>query len=668
MRTTGPAKGQFLDRKYEHKPWSKLFKDRAEELCKEHEDPVALRARKDLKVTTKAGTLIAKVIGKRVRLRLKNKAYSCHRTPENLTFPKDLREWKTHWGTRIMCSICDGPALYDCTACRTCNSIAHRLCVAEQFTSMQSHLSQLSSPFSISNNSNPHAEAEETKFAHDEGEDDEEDALFGGDSPSVYADHFDTTMQALGMDEFTCLECQRAYSDDVEYFERLKVQLFTARRYILALRLVCRRILGYVERKRFKTLRRGLIFIQAAIRKRRAKRVFYHWRRSQMRVIVIDLLHLPPQALQLNDLVVLTVVDTMKAQQLFRFDKTASKAAEEGFLIPGITAHMTLVLTICRVEEHTAGTVYVVTQQCQLSLRDIDSFLDRLSYSLPFGKRIWWLPQDAKKELTYRVVAEKTGGIVPSHGGAGAPSAKAEAKADAKIGGKAGGVDAGMSSSSLSPAPAPAAAESKHTASPKASPRSALLTNPEAAASASEDKDKAVGGQLMRVLYYPQNPISSVTFMVSGPPLDVLRTPAVTDPHLLARTAARKASSDSEEKKLDTRDSGPQGRATRWWLCLNNLRLYFFQNYGDAKPRFISDLTDAQVGVDPIYTKGNVIFILHRDSRLWLIELSDSSCAEKVAFAVHESQKAQRTKGGSIFMRTADVRVRRSFGFDVDVL
>lgn len=659
MRATLPAKGQFLDRKYEHKPWSKLFKDRAEELSKEHEDPAALRARKDLKVTTKAGTLIAKVIGKRVRLRLKNKAYSCHRTPENLTFPKDLREWKTHWGTRIMCSICDGPALYDCTACRTCNSIAHRLCVAEQFTSMQSHLSQLSSPFSANSSF-----AEESKFAHEEGEYDEEDALFG-ESPSVYADHFDTTMQALGMDEFTCLECQRAYADDVEYFERLKVQLFTARRYILALRLVCRRIFGYVERKRFKTLRKGLIFIQAAIRKRRAKKAFFHWRRSQMRVIVIDMLHLPPQTLQLNDLVVLTVVDTMKAQQLFRLDKTATKAAEEGFLIPGITAHMTLVLTICRVEEHTAGTVFVVMQQCQLSLRDIDRFLDKLSYSLPFGKRIWWLPLDAKKELPYRVVAEKSGGIVPSHAGTGAPSAKAEAK----------GGDAGIhsSSSSLSPAvpapaPAPALVESKLIASPKASHHSALLAGPDSASSDKDrDKDKA-GDQHVRVMYHPQNPISSVTFMVSGPPLDVLRTPAVTDVHQLARNAARKTATETEEKKLDTRDTGPQGRATKWWLCLNNLRLYFFQNYGDAKPRFISDLTDALVGVDPIYTKGNVISIFHRDGRIWLIELSDSSCAEKFAFAVQESQKAQRSKGGSIFMRTTEVRVRRNFGFDIDVL
>jgi len=146
----------------------------------------------------------------------------------------------------------------------------------------------------------------------------------------------------------------------------------------------------------------------------------------------------------------------------------------------------------------------------------------------------------------------------------------------------------------------------------------------------------------------------------------VLRAPAIVDPHQVARikkkSAGAGAGADGGSVKADTRDQGPQGRATRWWLVLCNLRLYFYQNYGDNRPRLVSDIVDAKVIVDPTYTKGNVLCVLHRDTRMWLIEAGEAKLAEKFAFAVSESQKAHARQQGSIFMRTAEVRRKTTWG------
>ena len=691
-----------MERKYERKEWSKLYEHRAQVLLKEKEDPASNRARRDLQMITKAGTLIARKIGKRVRIKLKNKAFSCHRTPENLTFPKGLRDWSTHWGTQLMCSICQTPCFYDSTNCKTCNAIAHRLCVAEQLV-LSGSISQMSS---LSMGSEHKAAADDDDDDEDEdGEPDAEDAVFGEGQEGE--DNFLATLSALGTDEYNCMDCHRGYQEDVDYFDKLKVKLTRGRRLVLAMRLVCRRILCYIERKRFKKLRKGLILIQSGIRKRRAKRVFFHWRRSQMRVIVIDVLHLPLGAIKENDLVVLTAVDPMKNQQLFRIDKDASRAIDEGFLIPGITSHMTVVITLCRVEEHTANTVFVIQEQCQLSLRDIDEFLLKLPYALPFGKRIWWHPTDPKKDFPYRIVTEKTGGIVSGHSSTSAnhssgldyaaiakpssPFALGEREhkqhRDAKSAG--GDVSApdqasgGCSKSGFASGAVTAEHKSLYVASPSPSrghsPAAGSLrhglineglggSSPHTphspcSISAAQQADTAKSSHYVRVLYAPQNPISSMVVTISGPPLDVLRAPAVIDVHQLARIQKNKSDGDSSGK-LDTHDQGPQGRATRWWLCLNNLRLYFYQNHGDIRPRFVSDIVEAQVVVDRTYTKGNVVSVLHHDSRLWLLELGEAKLADKFVFAVTESQKAHAQPQGSIFMRTSDVRKHRTFGFD----
>ena len=38
-----------------------------------------------------------------------------------------------------------------------------------------------------------------------------------------------------------------------------------------------------------------------------------------------------------------------------------------------------------------------------------------------------------------------------------------------------------------------------------------------------------------------------------------------------------------------------QGRTTQWWICLANLKLYFYQFFGDTRARYVSDLSHAAV-------------------------------------------------------------------------
>lgn len=640
-----------MERKYPHKRWSDLYKQRSEALIKESEAPASLVQRKNLQLTTQMGTLIARMVGRRVRAKLKNKAFSCHRTIENLTYPKDLREWKTHWGSQLLCTICLTPALFDCTSCRTCNSIAHRLCAAELYTMQQQ--GSIASSLSLSSASL----LEEDEDSDDDDDGDAPRGVGGSTTELGLEASFEDSFAALGMDEYNCSSCLQSYQDDVEYYERLRVKLARDRRWILALRLICRRILGYVERARFKKLRRGLVAIQTAIRKRRAKRVFFYWRRSQMRIVIVDLLHLPPATVLKNDLVSLCVVDPIKAQQLFRFDKTAAAALEEGFLIPGMTSHMSLVLSLCRVEEHTANSIYVIQEQCQLSVRDIDNFLEKLSYRLPFGKRVWWLPTDARKDFPYQIRAVPSGGLVAATSAAGAERESREQKEGRE---RAQSPQA-ESKDGRSPTPAHNVKHSRpHTPA-------------EAKAEKADRNDRSEKGEradktddyFLRVLYYPQNPISAVVFLLAGPPVDILRLPPVKDIHAHARN--KPGAEDEAKKKLVTHDAGPAGRTTRWWLCMSNLRLFFFQAHGDVKPRFVSDIVDAAVGVDPAYTRGNVVQILHVDGRCWLLDLQSDRDAQQLEFAVKESQKAHRAQRGSIFLRTNDVRKRRMFGFGLEV-
>ena len=198
--------------------------------------------------------------------------------------------------------------------------------------------------------------------------------------------------RAIGMDLFTCGSCRLGQGQDGEYYDRLYEKLEGERRYVLACRVVARKILAFVERMRFKKLRKSLILIQSGIRKRKAKKWLFYLRRNQIRVVTIDMVDLPTQVRDM-DIICVTVVDPMKhGMQLFRFDKSAGECRKEGFFIPGISAMMTICITILRLEDHTAGFSYFTLAQAQLTVRD-GKYDERRTYNVQLSTNISWGPQ-----------------------------------------------------------------------------------------------------------------------------------------------------------------------------------------------------------------------------------------------------------------------------------
>ena len=390
--------------------------------------------------------------------------------------------------------------------------------------------------------------------------------------------------------------------------------------------------------------------------------------------------------------------------QIFRFDKTLEQAQQDGFFIAGINALVTICFTIARLDEHSAGSVYIPYAQAILTVRDSD-YSERRTYNLQFLQSINWFPTDIKNQYHYSL--EK----IPK------PKGKNPADADAK------GVDPGISHGTLDMTHEKHVdfrSEEKHTDtlphnmhSESKDPLQALssfsvhkdhkgemkeMTDKEM----KEAKDSKEGGsgvyslealhnktmrnmaivqqeargQKMRINYFPNNPIASMGLLVMGPPLEELRKPP--DMYSILREQslkANKASHDDtgnalpDDKPAVKKKGNLEGRLTVWWLALCNLRLYFYQFHGDIKPRLIADISHAQVEVSTEYSHGTVISILFQDKRHWYIECEDKKIAQRFEFAVVESQKALHKKGGSIFMKSDEVNKKsnRDYGFHMHI-
>lgn len=638
------------------KSWIKSYDSRRSDLLSEKEEGRVPEERRNLATTIAMGSIIAKRLGKKVRRRLHTKKYSCHRTIDNLHESPAPAAWKAVMGTQVVCDVCGVVALNDSVACVTCNAVAHRLCVGLVTKNLRG------------------ADKEEAKTGGELKEvsdeesgsssDDESDGAMEGNGINSVVSKV-SLLQTVGADDFQCINCRHDIKNDEEFFDRLHGKLAESRRFVLAVRVVARKILAYVERHRFKKLRKGLILIQSCIRRRRAKRWLFFLRRNAIRVVILNFMDLPPGLLR-TDIVCITCVDTMKhGQQIFRFDKTVEAIeAKEAFFVPGISALMTIVISILRLDEHSAGTVYYNLCQTQLSVRDGD-YTEKRPYNLSLSKNITWAPVDTRGDYHYHIEKIKA----PAKKKASATEDAANS-VDVKGGGGLDGVSRGRSGSALI-ATADAKAESKGLAH-TTSPHKGELAEAKPTASGSgvvaerklspmevlSEQSAALNGQKIRMYYRPLNPISSVCLLASGPPLEDLRKPAETDLRLLA---LKKVEDTAKLKSM------VEGRTTLWWLVCSRLKLYFFQYHGDPKPRLVADVAHANVEIDPQYMHRCVVKIRHADKREWLLEFEDFKKALKFEFAVNESQAASKTEGGSMFMTTSDLKQRFQYGHGVHI-
>ena len=246
-------------------------------------------------------------------------------------------EWQPHWGAQTLCSYCDKPALSDCLFCKTCNSVTHFLCL--EYYQHTGEL-RMSHPFSPNNN-----------------------------------DH-------------VCLNCRNFMEEEyINHRKAKEIDLDNQLKRLCAIKIT-RQVIIYLERKKLRRKIASIIFVQSHFRRYIVQRQHEIWKRSKLRTLVIELMNLPSKVIT-NGIVVLTGLDTFTNTQLIRIDKKGDVALKESFLIPGVTAQMSLYFTLAvRDESSGTGNQYIMISQGQLALRDVSGYMDKKILSISYVDKI----------------------------------------------------------------------------------------------------------------------------------------------------------------------------------------------------------------------------------------------------------------------------------------
>lgn len=119
----------------------------------------------------------------------------------------------------------------------------------------------------------------------------------------------------------------------------------------------------------------------------------------------------------------------------------------------------------------------------------------------------------------------------------------------------------------------------------------------------------------------------------TAPPLDILRRPV--ESYMVSSHAAITGVAKAKE------------RTSRWWICIAELKLIFYQCVGDSKQRYVSNIRDttAAVSKDALMT----VIINFGDRKKWLITFTTIGEAKRFAFIVNESKRA--LDGNSLFFK-----------------
>lgn len=117
---------------------------------------------------------------------------------------------------------------------------------------------------------------------------------------------------------------------------------------------------------------------------------------------------------------------------------------------------------------------------------------------------------------------------------------------------------------------------------------------------------------------------------VLAPPLDILKRPI--ESYVVSSGAA---------------GTGPKAkeRTTRWWICLAELKIIFYQFMGDSKQRYVCMIDDANIAV----SKENkcVVLVNFGDRKKWSITFQSPAESHRFAFNVAECRRA--AEGSSMF-------------------
>jgi hypothetical protein len=185
------------------------------------------------------------------------------------------------------------------------------------------------------------------------------------------------------MEPFECPNCEEALDADYIYYKKINESISIKKLKHDSANLIESRILVYLQQCKFHRKKKAIVKIQSIVRRFVAVKVFQRWRILQHRVKVLEFTHIPEWALQNNGHIIVCGIDSYKNVNLFRHEKVVENIFKESFLIPGVSAQMTLVISIALKEnQESYSNTYIIVCQTQLIMRDIKDFGQKKVFDL----------------------------------------------------------------------------------------------------------------------------------------------------------------------------------------------------------------------------------------------------------------------------------------------
>ncbi len=325
-----------LERKTPAKKWGKIYTERVDHLIKQRDKKLQAFANERRSSMDSAATGECDSLPK---LSLAAFMRNCKHTVDNVVPPPRQLDWNIHWGTQLLCYICSTPAYSDCIVCSKCNLIAHQLC------SESLHIK--------SNVQRPKLWVMKSRV-----------------SPST---------------QHTCPECKEAFQNDVDFYQKIVDSLRDEKIRLHCANVITKRAKIFIEKKRAIRKKISVILIQSLFRGKLVRVKYLTDLRSKPRIVILKFKQLPRFAPGVQSVTIVTVVDTFKDVQLFRYDKTTEQSLCESIMIPGITWYMTIVVTIAARED---GNSFYIVGQTQLCMRDLDDMMKHKELVLQFFEKV----------------------------------------------------------------------------------------------------------------------------------------------------------------------------------------------------------------------------------------------------------------------------------------
>jgi hypothetical protein len=294
----------MLQRKVRAKKYSTIYTEKVKE-----NDELADIAR--FKLRNKSGETFASVIARHViarkmikicKAKLYSRSYSCKRSLINLRPPEPISNWSDSNGTEILCKVCNLPALYDTISCQHCNEIAHRSCV---------DMEELNDTDAFNANSSTTSTSIQTSMTT---------------GNTIKNNDINITDKIINNQYMICEDCLQFEESELQqhYYQKRKLIKEKKQKYI-ASRIIST-LKANFARKKFLKKRKVVIKLQSLVRMHKQRKTYRQTRRTVVRLIYLEFMKIPPNIAY----IILTIVDSFKRYQLFRIDKEASRALNEG--------------------------------------------------------------------------------------------------------------------------------------------------------------------------------------------------------------------------------------------------------------------------------------------------------------------------------------------------